>query len=51
MSAHEPIAPDVVDPAPHYGVRPIGTWVLAGFLTLTVIAIWTLVALLFATRS
>ena len=51
MSAPDPIAPDVVDPAPRYGVRPVGTWVVAGFLTLTVIAIWTLVAILFATRS
>ena len=51
MSAPDPIARDVADPAPRYGVRPVGTWVVAGFLLLTVIAIWILVALLFAARS
>ncbi len=51
MSAPEPTAPDVVDPAPRYGVRPVGTWVVAGFLTVTVVAIWIFVALVFASRS
>ncbi len=39
------------DPADHYPIRPVGTWVVAGFLVLSIVVIWTLVALVFAGRS
>jgi len=32
-------------------VRPVGAWVVAGFLTFTVVAVWILVALVFYVRS
>ena len=41
----------IPDPASSYPVRPVGTWVVAGFLMICVLVIWTLVAVVFAGRS
>jgi hypothetical protein len=32
-------------------VRPVGTWLVAGFLAFAVIVIWVLVAIIFHARS
>ncbi len=32
-------------------VRPVGTWVVAGFLTLASLVTWALVAVIFQARS
>ncbi len=32
-------------------VRPVGTWVVAGFLLATTLVMWTLVAVIFHARS
>lgn len=41
-NAHDPAMPVV---------RPVGTWVVAGFLTAAVVTIWLLVAVIFQMRS
>jgi hypothetical protein len=32
-------------------VRPVGTWVVTGFLTLVTLVVWVLVAVIFQLRS
>ena len=32
-------------------VRPVGTWVVAGFLVASIVIVWCLAALVFHTRS
>ena len=39
------------DPADHPLVRPVGTWIVAGFLVFSIVVIWTLVAIVFSSRS
>lgn len=41
----------IPDPALRYPMRPVGTWVVAGFLMICVLVIWILVAIVFAGRS
>ncbi len=43
--------PDKTEEAPPETVRPVGTWVVAGFLTTATLVIWVLVALIFQARS
>jgi hypothetical protein len=39
------------DGAEQRPIRPVGTWVVAGFLVLATLAMWTLVAVIFQARS
>ncbi|HVY16175.1 MAG TPA: hypothetical protein VHB27_13200 [Rhodopila sp.] len=43
------------DPAPHDAaakpIRPVGAWVIAGFLTVAIVVTWVLVAVIFHARS
>lgn len=39
--------PDLNEPA----VRPVGTWVVAGFLLAATLVMWVLVAVIFHARS
>jgi len=45
MSEHAPSASDLPPP------RPIGGWVVGGFLLVAVLTIWTLAAVVFHVRS
>ena len=46
---HEISAP--ADEAPLEIVRPVGTWVIGGFLLVVVVTIWFLVSVLFMHRA
>lgn len=41
----------IKDPADLYPVRPVGTWIVAGFLVFSIVVIWALVAIVFSSRS
>ncbi len=32
-------------------IRPVGAWVVGGFLLVTILVVWSLVSLVFLTRS
>jgi Cytochrome c oxidase subunit IIa family len=36
---------------PNREIRPIGAWVVGGFLLVTILVVWSLVSLVFLTRS
>ncbi|MFP6560770.1 hypothetical protein WJ542_21065 [Paraburkholderia sp. B3] len=38
-------------PRTHEPVKPVGTWVVGGFLLATVLGVWLLVSLVFISRS
>jgi hypothetical protein len=42
---------DAVGPDGQRPVRPVGTWVVAGFLLLATLVIWGLVSVIFQARS
>lgn len=42
---------DAAGTATERPVRPVGTWVVAGFLLFAIVTMWTLVAVVFQVRS
>lgn len=42
---------DAVGTTTERPVRPVGTWVVAGFLLFAILTMWTLVSIVFQVRS